>query len=157
KDRFVKLDALQLAADIAFARKRFGEAERFYRDVLEFPNVDPPPAWRAKAGIAAVRDALNMPDEAEALYNEAVESMEKARTGIRHEEFRLSFLSSGIAVYSDYTDFLIRHGRPEDALRQADLSRARTLAEGLSTKSLAKPLPAPGGTAFQAVQLAPQR
>src|SRR5262249_38825431 len=34
--------------------------------------------------------------------------------------------------------FLIRHGRPGDALRQADLSRARTLAEGLSATRSAK-------------------
>lgn len=138
RDRFAKLDALQLGADIAFAQTQFDQSERFYREVLAFPNVDPPPVWRAKSGIAAIRDAENKAGEAESLYKEAIEAIEKARTAIGHEELRLSFLSTGIAVYSDYIDFLIRHDRPEDALLQADLSRARTLAEGLSAKAIAK-------------------
>ena len=45
----------------------------------------------------------------------------------------MSFLSSGIAVYGGYIDFLIRRGRPADALNQAELNRARTLSEGLSS------------------------
>jgi len=44
----------------------------------------------------------------------------------------LSFLSSGMEVYGEYIDFLIRRRRPADALNHAELSRARTLAEGLS-------------------------
>src|SRR5258708_10589121 len=56
-----------------------------------------------------------------------------ARSSVRTEEFRLSFLSTAISFYSDYIEFLISHKRIEDALQVAELSRARTLAEGLAT------------------------
>src|SRR5260370_38732577 len=64
-----------------------------------------------------------------------MEVVEGSRRSINHEDLRLSFLSKGIEIYGDYIDFLIRHERPSDALNQAELSRARTLAEGLASTS----------------------
>src|SRR5258708_27951397 len=60
-----------------------------------------------------------------------------ARSSVRTEEFRLSFLSTAISFYSDYIEFLISHKRIEDALQVAELSRARTLAEGLASTTQA--------------------
>ena len=47
------------------------------------------------------------------------------------EDFQLSFLTNASRIYDDYIRFLVVHGRTDDALRWADYSRARTLAEGL--------------------------
>jgi CHAT domain-containing protein len=62
---------------------------------------------------------------------------------VTREESRLSFLSSAISFYGDYIDFLMSQGRANDALEVAELSRARTLADGLETRTTALKLPLP--------------
>ena len=131
-DKFGVPDSLLLAGHIAVAEKRFGDADQFFQRVLSGPNPDAPLQWEAESGLAGVRDGEGKLVEAEGLYLLAIDIIEKARHSINHDELRLSFLSSGIAVYGKYIDFLVRQGRPADALNQAELSRARTLAEGLS-------------------------
>jgi CHAT domain-containing protein len=136
-DKFGVPDSLILAGHIAAVEKRFDDADQFFHRVLSGPSPDAPLRWRAEAGLAVVRDGEGKPIEAERLYLQAIDTIEKARHSIDHDELRLSFLSSGITVYGEYIDFLVRHGRPADALRQAELSRARTLGEGLSSNSKA--------------------
>jgi CHAT domain-containing protein/Flp pilus assembly protein TadD len=137
RDRFGISDSLILAGQIARAKGRPDEAEGFFRQVLDDTKAETPLRWEARAGLAGARDNKGRTTEAEKLYKQAIATIEKARGSIHHDELRLSFLSTGIEVYGEYIDFLIRYGRPDDALRQADLSRARTLAEGLSTKLVA--------------------
>jgi len=136
-DKFGVPDSLILAGHIAATEKRFDDADQFFHRVLAGPSPDAPLRWQAEAGLAVVRDGEGKPIEAERLYLQAIDTIEKARHSIDHDELRLSFLSSGITVYGEYIDFLVRHGRPADALRQAELSRARTLGEGLSSNSKA--------------------
>ncbi len=136
-DTFGVPDSLILAGHIAAAEKRFSDADQFFRRVLSGPSPDAPLRWQAEAGLARVRESEGKPGEAERLYLQAIDTLEKARHSIDHDELRLSFLSSGIAVYGEYVDFLVRHGRSADALRQAELSRARTLGEGLSSTAIA--------------------
>jgi CHAT domain-containing protein len=57
--------------------------------------------------------------------------VDKARSSLLREEYRLSFLTTASEFYNSYIDFLVAHGRAKDALRIAEHSRARTLAEGL--------------------------
>jgi CHAT domain-containing protein/Flp pilus assembly protein TadD len=146
-DTFGISDSLLLAGHIAIAEKRFGDADQFFNRALSGPSPDAPLRWRTQAGLASVRDREGKPMEAERLYLQAIDSIEEARRSIHHDELRLSFLSSGIAVYGQYIDFLIRQGRPADALHQAELSRARTLSEGLASdtkansRSITTPLP----------------
>lgn len=131
-DTFGVPDSLIWAGHIAVAEMRFGDAAQFFQRVLSGPSPDAPLRWQAESGLAGVRDGEGKPAEAERLYLQAIDTIEKARQSINHDELRLSFLSSGIAVYGKYIDFLVRHGRSADAMNQAELSRARTLAEGLS-------------------------
>ncbi|HKT46693.1 MAG TPA: CHAT domain-containing protein, partial [Candidatus Acidoferrales bacterium] len=106
---------------------------KFFQQLKSDPTAETPLRWQAQAGEAGVRDAMGKTAEAERLYRAAIATIEKARGSIHHDELRLSFLSSGIGVYGDYIDFLVRHGRAKDALHQAELSRSRTLAEGLAS------------------------
>lgn len=131
-DTFGVPDSLILAAHIAVAEKRFADGERFFRRVLAGPSPDAPLRWQAEAGLGVIREEQGKAKEAEQLYLQAINTIEKARRSINHDELRLSFLSSGMAVYGRLIDFLVRHGRQTDALHQAELSRARTLGEGLS-------------------------
>lgn len=133
RDRFGTLDSLLMAGHIADAQKRFPEAQNFLRRILGDPTVDTRRRWEAEAGLAQVWDDQGRFVEAERQYLKAINTIEQARRSVNHDELRLSFLSSGIAVYGEYIDFLIRRGRPADALKQAELSRARTLSEGLSS------------------------
>ncbi len=132
-DTFGVPDSLIWAGHIAAAEKRFGDADQFFHRVLSGPSPDAPLRWQAESGLAGVRDGEGKPVEAERLYLQAIDIIEKARQSINHDELRLSFLSSGIAVYGKYINFLVRRNRPGDALKQAELSRARTLAEGVSS------------------------
>jgi CHAT domain-containing protein/predicted negative regulator of RcsB-dependent stress response len=132
EDKFGTLDALLFAGHIAIANKHFNDAEKLFHQVLAEPNAETLIKWQAEAGLAQVWDDQGRFVAAEQQYLKAINTIEQARRSINHDELRLSFLSSGIAVYGGYIDFLIRHGRPADALNQAELSRARTLAEGLS-------------------------
>ena len=133
-DNFGTIDTQLWAGHLAAAEKRLDDADSLFLRVLADTNADAPARWQAEAGLAEVRDVEGKPLDAEKLYRQAIKIIEDARSSIHHDELRLSFLSTGIAVYGDYIDFLIRHGRPDDALTQADLSRARTLAEGLSSE-----------------------
>jgi CHAT domain-containing protein/Flp pilus assembly protein TadD len=133
RDKFGVIDSLLMAGHVADAQKHFSDSESFFLRVLGNPTAGMRRRWEAEAGLAQVWDDQGRFAEAERQYLKAINTIEQARRSIHHDELRLSFLSSGIAVYSEYIDFLIRRGRPADALNQAELSRARTLAEGLSS------------------------
>jgi CHAT domain-containing protein len=138
-DKLGVLDSLLLAGHVAAAQKRFSDADKFFQRILAEQSLEKPLQWEAEAGLAGVRDDEGKPVEAEQSFRRAIDIIETARRSINHDELRLSFLSSGITVYSEYIDFLIRHRRSTDALNQADLSRARTLAEGLSPQRILVP------------------
>ncbi len=127
--------SLVLAGHIATVGKRFSEATELFQRVLGEPTTEMPLRWEAQAGLAKVLEAQGRVVDAERQYLKTIETIERSRRSINHEDLRLSFLSTGIEIYGDYIDFLIRHERPSDALNQAELSRARTLAEGLASTS----------------------
>lgn len=133
------LDTLILTAQIAAANGRTSDAEALFRTVLVDSAAEPQSRWRAEAGIAQVREAGGQFAEAERHFLQAIAISEKARGSIHQDELRLAFLSNDIAVYDEYINLLIRRNRPGDALEQAELSRARTLEEGLSSDQRALP------------------
>jgi CHAT domain-containing protein len=62
-------------------------------------------------------------------------AIEAARSSVKREDFRLSFLAGVVDFYDDYIDFLVAHHKEEAALQVAEVSSARTLAEGLGINS----------------------
>ena len=72
---------------------------------------------------------------------------------MRHEDSQLSFLTNASRIYDDYIHLLVTRGKTGAALRWADFSRARTLAEGLGL--LAKG-PATGPPPLNPQQIAAQ-
>jgi len=110
--------------DVAGAESGFREVERDKTSPVSLK-------WEAEHSLAALYEDGKRPDAADREYRAALATFEAARYGVRHEDFQLSFLTNASRIYDDYVHFLVARGKADDALRWADYSRARTLAEGL--------------------------
>jgi CHAT domain-containing protein/Tfp pilus assembly protein PilF len=119
------------AGRVQLAQRNFDVAERFFKDVTTDSRVQSALRWEAEAQLGKTYDESGKTAQAEAEYRRAIETIQNARRSVGQDELRLTFLSSAIDFYDDYVDFLMRHGRPEDALRVVDMTRSQTLAEGL--------------------------
>src|SRR6266849_5610019 len=87
--------------------------------------------WEAEHSLARLHEDENRHDAADREYRSALATFEAARDEVRHEDSQLSFLTNAARIYDDYVHFLVARGKTDDALRWADYSRARALAEGL--------------------------
>lgn len=87
--------------------------------------------WEAERSMARLYEDENQTASAESEYRAALNTFETARSELKHEDSRLPFLSNASHIYDDYVHFLVAQGKTGEALRVADYSRGRTLAEGL--------------------------
>lgn len=133
-DRSQFLYSALIRARIYSNRRDFAEAEPLFKKIAVDPATTKADRWEAKARLAKLYDDENRVAEAEREYWEVIGTFEEARRSVGQDELRLSFLSGGIRYYDDYVEFLINHGRSNDALKAAELSRALTLTEGTSSK-----------------------
>lgn len=129
------LSSKLIEARIQSTKRHFDEAKQLFQQVLEDANAETPLRWEAKARLAKLYDDENRADAAEKEYREAIETFEDARESVGQDELRLSFLASGIEYFDDFVEFLIGHGRPSEALKAAEFSRAPTLMEALSPRA----------------------
>lgn len=99
--------------------------------------------WESEHSLAKIYEARNALDAADREYRQALATFEGARPSLRRNDAKLAFSNNGFAIYEDYIHFLVANRRSDDALRWADNSRARTLAEGLGylTKTLSNTPP----------------
>ncbi len=131
-----KLDVIDVKLSQAkiYARQRqLTKAENIFRDV----NQDPasPASVRMIAQHELARSLELGADNVLAgeMYVTALETFESTREQLAHESSRLPFAANATRIYDDYIHFLMAQGRVDEALRAADQSRARTLAQGLGT------------------------
>jgi CHAT domain-containing protein len=122
------------------AKQHYAQAEKSFRGVIEDSKADTSQKWEAEARLARVYADAGESANAEAEFRRSVAVVEAARSSVKKEDLRLSFLSSAIEFYDDYIDFLISQHRIKDALQVAELSRAQTLEEGLASTGQATPL-----------------
>ena len=141
-DRSGALYSLDVQGSVEAAKGHFSQAEQLFDEVIRDPQAGTSLRWEAQAHLAELHAALGQRQKAERAFLQSIATVETARSSVKTEEFRLSFLTSAIGVYSDYIDFLVGQGRSADALQVAELSRARTLADGLgfSSASLSFPI-----------------
>ncbi len=133
QDHSLTVNSQLIAGRIAGAKRNYAQAEKFLMQVISDKSAEASLRWEAQARLAKVFDDEDLPAKAESQYRSSIATVETARESVSRDEFRLTFLSTAIEFYSDYIDFLFRRGRPEEALKVAELSRARTLSEGLSS------------------------
>jgi tetratricopeptide (TPR) repeat protein len=107
------------------------EAEKIFREVEQDPKSHVFLKWEAEHSLAQLYEDENQPDSADREYRAALSTFETARSSLQHEESELPFPANASRIYDDYIHFLVARGKTDDALRGADYSRARTLAEGL--------------------------
>ena len=107
-------------------------AETAFRQVAESKDSPVFLKWEAERSLARLYEDKNRPDAADREYRTALTTFESARCDLhQREDSRLPFLSNAARIYEDYTHFLVGKGKTNDALRAAEYTRARTLAEGL--------------------------
>jgi CHAT domain-containing protein len=138
-DHFGIRESTLVFGRIEAARNRFAEAERLYHQVSLDRVAETAQRWEVHARLAELYDAENKPALAEQEFHQSIETIKAARESIDRDDSRLTYLSGGIDFYDDYVEFLMRRNRPVDALRVAELSRARMLLEGLSVNQKASP------------------
>jgi CHAT domain-containing protein len=139
-DRSAVLDSQLVRGRLASDKRQYGEAEQLFGGIISTPEAAIALQWEAHARLAKTLDDEGKTAAAEKQYQEAIRKIESARMDRGREELQFSFLTSSIEFYEDYVDFLVAHGRSGDALKVAELSRARTLVEGLSTQEAASQL-----------------
>lgn len=134
-DSRLATDALLLRGLIAGGRHNYAQAEKFFQDVIRQRQAVKYQQWKAQAELANVYAAEGQNDKAAKQYRLSLSTIEEARASIQSPESRLTFLFNTIQFYGNFVDFLMAKHRTEDALQVVELSRARTLAEGLGVVS----------------------
>lgn len=129
---------------IAARRGHGAAAEKTFLEVESDPACPVFLKWEAEHALATFFEDGKDLKRADRYYRTALATFEGARSAVRRDDSQLSFLTNGRRIYDDYIHFLVENGRTDDALRWADFSRARTLAEGLGylpSKNATEPPP----------------
>ncbi len=136
--------SLLVQGRIAEGQHNYSEAERLFQGVALDTKADSSQKWEAQARLAKDYAQRGLSVKAEKEFRRSLGTIETVRSSVQSEDLRLSFLSGAISFYNDYIEFLISQHRIEDALQVAELSRARTLAEGLSSDAKPSSRTVPG-------------
>ncbi len=131
-NRLGELYPLLVKGRIAVRLRDREKAERILREVEQDPNGNAALRWKAEHALAQLHEAEDLPELADREYRIALTTFEAARSQLRRYDSRLPFSSNASRIYDDYVHFLVARGRPSEALRWADYSRARALLEGLT-------------------------
>jgi len=126
-----ELYPMLVQGQIAARRGNTGQAEKTFQQVERDKTCPVFLKWEAEHSLARLYEDEGRPDSADREYRAALATFEAARDTVRHEDSQLSFLTNASRIYDDYVHFLVARRKTDDALRWADHSRARTLAEGL--------------------------
>jgi CHAT domain-containing protein len=142
-DPKLAVDSILLRGLIAFNKGNYGEAEEFFQNAIHQPRAVKYQQWKAEAELANLYAAEGLDAKAEKEYRLSLATIEEARASIQSPALRLSFLFNTIEFYNHYVEYLISRHRAEEALQLTELSRARTLAEGLGAVSTTLSFPLP--------------
>ena len=143
-DHFLQPYSSLIQGQVEEAAGKYKTAQQTFGTVIADQNAGTSLHWEAEARLGQVYASEGAPQKADRQFQAALRTVEEARSAVKTEEFRLSFLSNAIAEYDNYIDFLVDENRPIEALEVADLSRARTLADGLGFRFRALSFPIRG-------------
>lgn len=130
-------------------------AERIFREVERDPSSNAALRWRAQHALARLYEDEKRTQDAGRAYRTALATFEAARSSLQRNDDKLPFSTNAAGIYDDYIHFLVEQGKSDEALRWADYSRARTLAEGLKVSAkVTKPEDLPQAPASNARNIA---
>jgi CHAT domain-containing protein len=135
-------------AAVAAARRQDHQAEALFRSVISDPGSQTSMRLGAEHELARLYQARGQIDQAQSMYQIALQTFESARAQLKNENSKLPFLANATPIYDDYIHLLITQGETGKALAAADQSRARTLEQGLGVRAWDRP--------FHAASLRPQ-
>jgi CHAT domain-containing protein/Tfp pilus assembly protein PilF len=153
-NRLDELYPLLVQGQIAARRGDTGKAKATFSEVSQDKICPVALKWEAEHSLARLYESENHPELADREYRAALSTFEAARDTVRHEDSQLSFLTNASHIYDDYVHFLVAQKKTNEALRWADYSRARTLAEGLGLLRKASSAAPPPLNAQQVSRLA---
>ncbi len=133
KDATGVLRSQILNARIDRETNRLEEAQRTLEDVVTHSDSRFI-RFEGETELARVAVERKAADDAGRHFHAALSTIDDARADIKSDDLKLPFANLSASLYRDYVDFLAAAGRSRDALRVAELSRARTLAEGLGVE-----------------------
>lgn len=121
-------------SDLAFAQKRYKEAEAFAREAISralYRHIDIYPSlWPERTALARALAAQGRFDDAELAYRDAIDSVEGQLGSVATDDFsRIHFYEDKVAPYRGLAELLAARGRAAEALATAETIRARALRE----------------------------
>jgi CHAT domain-containing protein/Flp pilus assembly protein TadD len=128
-----ELESLLTSARIAAARRDFAKAEPLLQQIVQ-ENAKQALSWEAEGELADLYMAQNQIERAEPQFQRVLSTLDAVLKTLKHEEDRLAFSASASEFRGNYIRFLVARHNPTKALQVAELSRARTLADGLSAQ-----------------------
>ncbi len=122
------------AAVIASGKGNRAEAIRVYRELIAEPDMIPYLEWNAHVRLGSLL-ATEKAAEANAEYERGIRVLEKVRSSLIKDDYRLTYQDSLMQFFKAYVDLLVSEGREQQALQVAESSRARLLGEKLGLKN----------------------
>ncbi|MGE0639654.1 MAG: CHAT domain-containing protein [Thermoanaerobaculia bacterium] len=136
----VELLITSLEAREAEERGDLDAATRFAELTLEGrTRIQPDSSFEAEAAsaLAAILDARGRPDEAERSYRRSIRALERQQEQLGGGDRGLvAFRSRHSGIYRAFQEFLLRHGRPDEAFEIYERSRAQALLALLQQRDL---------------------
>jgi CHAT domain-containing protein len=130
-----------IRASLEIASRNFGVAEKELDDVMA-TSKDPFTRTRAETELGRLYAAQKKNNLAGRHFARAVKTAVAERGAIK-SDYRFSFFNSVEDLFDTYVDFLVDSKQIEKALEITEVSRARTLTEGLNIAPARKNLDAP--------------
>ncbi len=124
--------ALVNAGRIAAGQHDYATAEQVLCEVSKVPGVRTAPLLDADAELARVYAQTNRPAEAKRQFETALHLVDTARTELREDEDKLTYLESLIRLNQQYVEFLMERNDVEGAFQVSEMSRARVLRDRLA-------------------------
>ncbi|MBI2684758.1 MAG: CHAT domain-containing protein [Acidobacteria bacterium] len=130
----LKQTDMERAGNLIDARIRISQgdpagAEPILRKLLADRDLPRGAQWTAHVELARVQAGRGKNAQAEAEFEKAMRLVEEAQSTLTAAEDRISYFSSGIEVYRQALQFLLKDNRAVDALAVAERSRARTMQD----------------------------
>jgi CHAT domain-containing protein len=96
-------------------------------DSVDYPSL----RWKVEDELAKLHAEAGELTQADLWFHKSIDTFEAQRSTLQSEDSKLPFFTNASQVYGDYAEYLVDHGRSDEALKLIDLGRARTLLEGL--------------------------